>query len=68
MFKVLFEVGVCILIGSCSIFVCRLWNVVGLIVVKLLLLLTNIVVGTYVLAILCKVVLENFKIKISVRW
>ena len=67
MFKVLFEVGVCILIGSCIIFFCRLWNVVGLIVVDLL-LLTNIVVGTYVLVILCKVVLENFKMKISVRW
>lgn len=62
MFKVLFEVEVCTVIGSCSIYICGLWVVVGLITVKLLLL--SIVSVICVLMILCKVVLEAIKMRV----
>ena len=62
MFKILFEVEVCTVIGSCSINICGLWDVVGLIAVNLLLL--SIVGVICVLVILCKVVLEAVKMRV----
>ena len=59
---IFFEVGVCTVIGSCSISICGLWDVVSLTAVDLLLL--SSVGVTHVLMILCKVVLDVVKMRV----